>query len=491
MKNKRSSLQERISAIKKQLPGDDALVFEFTLRGGTNAAALFLDGATDKTLLSEEIFRPLMGLNGLKDAESLQEMKDGSALTLLKKQILLAESEILPENEELVWRILDGETVLLFEGISGAISVCAKKVPVRSITEPPTDVNVKGPRAGFVEDIKTNLSLVRMRLKTKNLLFSPLTLGKQSRTKVSLVYLKDIADEKRVKAILERLNQVKIDNIADSSYVAKMLSDKPFSLFKRFGTTEKPDVFCSQILEGRVGILVDGSPIAITLPYVALQDFQTAEDYFVNPYRASATRILRLLALLLAVYLPAFYVSAQLFEVQLIPISLVFHIASDVQGIPLSPSIEIALVLFVFEVLNEASIRMPKYVGYALSIVGALVLGDAVVSAGIVSTTAIIIIALSGICLYTVPNLYETTSILRWAMLFVAGSVGLYGLVVSTAILFLALATDESLSVPLFSPLSPLSAPEWKDSFFRFPLLTLTHRPQTFGAKNKRRIKNG
>lgn len=473
-----SSLKKNITAVKQVLSDSDVLAFSFLTKGGTPCGVLYIDELTDKFTLGEAVIRPLTAYDGKAEI-------DGVRSCLLSPEIKEAN-----DFNAVVSAILDGEAVLFVEGCDVPTVIGVKKIPMRAISEPPTDVAVKGPRAGFIEDIKTNLAMVRMRIKTTDLKTEVIEVGKQSKTKIAIVYINSIADKKNVEKIKEKINGIEIDHIPDSSYITKIISQKPFSIFKHAGTTEKPDKLCSEILEGKIGIIADGSPIALTVPYVAMQDFQASEDYFINPYRATITRIIRYFSVFVAIYLPAVYMSAQLFKIQLIPSSLILTIASGAQGIPLSPSLEMALVLFMLEVLNEASIRMPKYVGYALSIVGALVLGDTVVSAGIVSTTAIIIVAMSGICLYTVPNLYETTSVLRWIMLFIAGSIGTYGIVLFTAFLLYYMITDDNYSTPLLAPFSPFILNDLKDSFVRFRLFAMKLRPRVFKAENKRRFKD-
>ena len=238
-----------------------------------------------------------------------------------------------------------------------------------------------------------------------------------------------------------------------------------------------------------LGILTDGSPIALTLPYLLVEDFQSAEDYFMPPARATFLRLLRLFALIVAIYLPAFYVSAQIFKLQLLPVRLLLTIAGSIRDIPLSPSLEMLLVLLVLEVLNEASIRMPKYVGMALSVVGALVLGETAVSAGFVSTPAIIIVAFSGIGLYAVPNLIEETSIVRLAMLLAAGSVGTYGILLLTAFGLVYLVSTENFGVPLAAPFSPLVRRDLRDALVKSNLHSLKTRPASLNGPNKRRMK--
>ena len=472
------SLEKDVAALKKLLPAEDILTFEFTSAKGVGFAALFADPITDKELLGEQVVRPLLRYEGELFAESV------------KKRITSPEVRTESDLEKLSEEILAGNPVLLWEGMDEGIITGTKKVFVRAIAEPSTDVAVKGPREGFIEDIKINTSLVRRRLKTPELKIDFLNVGRRSQTYVAVCYLAGTSVQRTVDEVKKKLGAIDIDIVPDSSYLTHFLSARPRSLLKQVGTTEKPDIFCAKIAEGRVGILVDGSPIALTAPYLLIEDFQSSEDYFVPSYRATFTRLLRLLALLVAIYLPAFYIAAQLFKLQLFPVKLLMTISGSIRDIPLSPSLEMLLVLFVLEVLNEASIRMPKYVGMALSVVGALVLGETAVSAGFVSTPAIIIIAFSGIGLYAVPNLIEQTSVLRLVMLLVAGSVGTYGIVLATAFILLYLVTTENFRTPLLAPFSPVIGRDLRDSVLKYDLGSLETRPRAIGSPNKRRLGN-
>ncbi len=472
------SLQQDLSALKKILPAEDILSFEFTSLGGLPFTLLFADPITDKELLGEQVVRPLLRYEGEPKAETV-----GKHLTSPETR---TETDLQKLSEE----VLAGNPVLLFEGMDEAVIVGTKKVFVRAISEPSTDVALKGPREGFIEDVKINTSLVRRRLKTPELKIDFLNVGRRSKTFVAVCYLSGTSPQKTVDEIKQKLKEIDIDIVPDSSYLTHFLSSRPYSLLKQIGTTEKPDIFCAKIAEGRVGILVDGSPIALTAPYLLVEDFQSSEDYFVPPYRATFTRVLRLLALLVAIYLPAFYIAAQLFKLQLFPIKLLMTISGSIRDIPFSPSLEMLLVLFVLEVLNEASIRMPKYVGMALSVVGALVLGETAVSAGFVSTPAIIIIAFSGIGLYAVPNLIEQTSVLRLVMLLAAGSVGTYGIILATAFVLLYLVTAENFGAPVLAPFSPLVGRDLRDSLIKYNLDSLETRPRTLKSKNKRRLRH-
>ena len=378
--------------------------------------------------------------------------------------------------------------LLLADGIAEGFVVGAKKPPVRAVAEPPTGVAVKGPREGFIEDVKTNMSLVRKRLKSPALRFEMLKAGRRSETNIAVCWLEGIADAEVREEVSRKIGAIDIDYIPDSSYIADFLSPEKHSVFRRVGTTEKPDVFAAKLAEGRVGILVDGSPIALTAPFLFLEDLQSAEDYYVSPFMASVFRAIRFFAALVSLLLPAFYVCSQLFKTQLLPLGLTLTIASGIQGLPLSPSMEMFLLLLVLEVLKEASIRMPRYVGMSLSVVGALVLGEAAVSAGFVSTPAIIIVAFSGICLYTVPDFVEAGSILRWLYLLVAGSLGPFGIVLLSAFLLYYLLSAEAFGTPLLAPFSPLVPHDLKDSVVKYGIQSLTERPRIFRPKNRVRL---
>ena len=472
-----NSLKDRIERVKKVLPSEDVMAFEFASDGGAAFALIYADGIVDKNMMGELVVKPLKNFEGeltgenVKKALASPELKDGK------------------DFDDAIKNISDGNAVLYIDGVEEFYVIGVKSPPGRAVAEPPTQVVIKGPREGFTEDIKVNLGLVRKRLKSDKLVVKTVKVGKRSDTSVAICYLDGVCAKGLPEKIEKQILNNEIDIVPDSSYVAGFISKRPRSLFKRNATCEKPDIFCAKVSEGRVGIIVDGSPIAVTVPYMLIEDFQSAEDYYAVSYRSTILRVLRVSAILIGMILPAEYVCAQLFKIQLIPPLLLFKIASSVAGIPLSPSVEIFLTLFLLEVLNEASIRMPKYVGLALSVVGALVLGDTAVKAGIISTPAVIIIAFSAICLYTVPDLVETSTTLRLIFLIVAGSLGTFGLLLTIAFLICYLVTEQDYGVPLLSPYAPMIAKDMRDGLLKSGLYGLDTRPEVFKLKNKKRLR--
>lgn len=460
--------------LKALLCSDDVIFFEFTA-GSKNALAVYVDSITDKETLGLQVIFPL------KNANVSQSVKK------LAKTITCANVKTVTEIKEAANEVLNGSTVILIDGKAGGFAADLKKFDVRAIAEPPTELAIRGPRNGFIESIKTNLSLVRRYLKTTALKIETTEIGKYSSTTVAIMSIDGITDPSLVKKIKNKLENVKIDGIPDSSYVSKILYERKNSLFKQVGSTERPDVLIERMLEGRIGILVDGSPFALTLPYLLIEDFQTAEDYYISHYRANLVRALRVLAIFLSVFLPGLFVAAQLFHLQLIPLNFLLTIVNSIKGIPLSPSLEMFFLLLIFEILNETSIRMPKYVGMALAVVGALVLGETAVNAGLVSTPAVLIMAMSGISIYTVPELTETTSILRFIVLLIAGSIGGYGIVLTEAFLTCYLCATENYGVPYVAPYSPLILNDLQDGIYMSDVTSMPFRPQALNAKNKRR----
>ena len=479
------NLDKNLKELKKLLPSEDILTYEFDSQDNVRCAVIYADGVVNKQLLGDLIARPISKLPlKTKNKGGMYEIK----FETVEKAALFPELKQPKDLNEAVKEILDGNSLLLIDGLKSGLIVGAKLLPVRAVMEPPTDVAVKGPREGFIEDVKTNMSLVRKRLKTPDLRFQTLRVGKRSDTAVTVCWLEGTANAEVKDRILEKLNSFEIDNVPDSSYIAALLAPRKHSIFRSIGTTEKPDIFTAKIAEGRVGILVDGSPIALTAPFLLTEDLQSSEDYFISPFMATIFRLLRLIAVFVAILLPAFYVSAQLFRMQLLPLGLMLTIASSVQELPLSPSLEMFVVLLLLEVLKEASIRMPKYVGMSLSIVGALVLGETAVSAGFLSTPAIIIVAFSGICLYTVPNFVETGSILRWLFLIIAGSTGPFGIVLFCAFLIYYLLSSDSFGTPILAPFSPLIPHDLRDTAVKYELFRLKRRPKILKSENKTRL---
>lgn len=472
-----NTLDKNVEYLKGALQSED-ITFLQTKISDKNATLIFVNDLVNKESLGELVLRPISQFKGELNEQNFFEI------------FLSPEKKEISDLDELIAEVVSGSAVLIADKIDAGISFGLRQFEKRAISEPPTSTVLKGPREGFVESLPVNVSLMRRRIKSPDLRFENVTVGKYSKTPISICYINGIADKNLVDEVKRKLSTINIDAVLDASYVSKFLGEHKTSLFKQVGNTEKPDILAGKILEGRVAVFVDGSPIALTVPYLLIEDFQSASDYYNSTYSATFARCLRLISVIFALFLPSFFVAAELFHLQLIPLSFLLTIVNSIKGIPLSPSHEMFFTVLIFEILNEASVRMPKYVGMVVSIVGGLVLGETAVNAGIISAPTLMIVALSGICLYTVPELEQSFSLLRILFLIIAGSTGAYGILSLIAIILIYLVSFENYGTPVFAPFAPLIKSDLKDTFFKDFITDMEYRPKSIKNKNKRRVKN-
>lgn len=442
-------------------------------------AIIYLAEMTDTLLLNEGLINPLLTYQGERPENITQA---------LKKDVL-SNHEINEHNsiKSAISSLLNGQTLVLVDNASQILSCDMEKIAVRAIAEPPTNVVIKGPREGFTESMKQNLALIRQRARTKDLVVETMEIGEVTKTKVSVVYFKSIADKRVVKQILRRLKNIKIDGVTDSHYLVSYLQKNPKSLFKQIGDTEKPDILVGKMLEGRVGILVDGSPIVLTIPFILVEDLQNSDDYYSQPIRVAFVRALRLVGVVLAVLLPGLYVALEKFHYKIIPTEFLVTIINTTQGIPFSPFMEVLFIILLFEIVYEANLRMPQYFGMATSIVGALILGDTAVNAGLVSPPAVMIVALSGITFYIVPSQAAQFSILRLIALVCGAAIGLYGIIAFCVIVVSYLSSFDSYGSAYLAPTAPYIAGDQKDFLVRTPIKEMTKRPKSI-ANNRENL---
>ena len=329
--------------------------------------------------------------------------------------------------------------------------------------------------------------LIRRRLATPKLTFEMMSVGKYTQTKVAIGFIDGVADPQIVKRIKTQIEGIIIDGVIESSYIARYLEENKFSLFSHVGSSEKPDTVTAKMLEGRVAILVDGSPSVLTLPFLMYENFQMSEDYYIKSYRATSVRIIRLFAVIFSILMPGIYVALQEHQYQLFPIKYLVSVLGQITNIPLSPTLEMMLVLVIFEILNETSIRMPRYVSMALSVVGAIILGEAAVSAGLFSISAVIIVAISTVGVYCVPDEINSSSILRFAFVAIGGVLGLAGILLGMAGLVAYLCSINSYGVSYMSPFAPSLIHDWQDGPIKAQLQELGERPYSVPTDNRTR----
>lgn len=446
------------------------------------ANVMFIQDITDFQIISDYIIKPLQNL---EQVDTDLNFADFVAQEVVQGR----EVKIVKSIDEAIEEMLKGKTLVILQDERKIVVVDSAKFITRAIAEPPTSSVLQGPREGFNESIKNNISLVRRRLSSPNFVIKNLKLGRKTKTLVSLMYLDDVVQDDTVKKIYEKLKQIDVDGILDSHYIAQYLQIKPNSIFMQIGTTEKPDILVAKLLEGRVGILVDGSPLVLTLPFVVWENFQSSEDYYTNHHHATFVRWLRLIGVFFSILLPGSFVAVQLFHYGIIPLKFLVTIINTTEGLPFTPLVEMLFIVLLFELLNEASLRMPKYLGMAMSIVGALILGETAVNAGLISPPAVMIVALSSMTTFTVADLSNQLSILRLGFILVGAGFGLVGVILGMVWLISYLADLDSYGTPFLAPLAPYVRKDMKDFLHVASRIDMVENIKSIKNKNKIRSK--
>ncbi|NLY43367.1 MAG: spore germination protein [Clostridiaceae bacterium] len=463
----------------------DVIIREFALGESSQVKFIiaFVEGLVEKEVISTHVLKSLM--TEVKKVDLNKRITSHGMVKILKENLLSAcEVNETKNYLETIHAILSGNTVLYIDGNDTAIIIDTKGWEQRGIEEPDTESVVRGPREGFSETLRNNTALLRRKIKNPNLKFEVFRLGEQTQTDICICYIKGIAREDIIDTVKRRINNINTDAILESGYIEEFIEDAPLSIFPTVGNSEKPDVVAAKLLEGRVAILCDGTPFVLTVPYLFMESLQASEDYYARPIFSSIVRLLRLLALAITTFLPAFYVALVAFHQNVIPFKLLLTIASSREGIPFSPFMEALLMGIIFELLREAGVRMPRPIGQAISIVGALVLGEASVEAGLVSDLMVIITAITAITSFVLPPLGGTVPMIRIALLIGANVLGLVGLGLIAVVFIIHLCTIRSFGVPYMSPFSPLSKEELKDSVIRVPIWEMLTRPRLLTQNN-------
>ncbi|MGG1516334.1 spore germination protein [Paenibacillus oryzisoli] len=388
--------------------------------------------------------------------------------------------------------ILSGETVILVEGYPYGLAVNTIGGNNRAVEEPMTQSVVKGPREGFNESISTNISLIRKKIKSPNLWLETMTIGRVTQTSIGVMYINGIVNDKLIAEVNERLQRIDIDGILESGNIEELIQDETFTPFPTLYNSERPDVIAAGLLEGRVAILVDGTPFVLLAPALFVQFYQSAEDYYQRAEFATLIRILRYICFFISLLAPSLYISITTFHQELLPSSLLLSLAAQREGIPFPAFVEALIMEITFEILREAGVRLPKAVGQAVSIVGALVIGQAAVEAGLVSPGMVIIVAITAISNFVIPsfNMGISIRILRFILMLLAASFGLFGVTVGLIGIVQHLCSLRSFGVPYMAPMAPFIWADQKDTILRLPQWGLFARPRFISSKNNIRENN-
>ncbi len=470
-------VQKLFDSVRKELNSSSDIYSHVFEKNGTKVGVMCIKSMTDDKLFYDGVCRPIENFDGKITHETLSG------------QIIGIKEFNKIDKTEIAEKVLNGFVIIATSDSEEILGVDILSYPTRVPAEPPTSQVIQGPREGFVEDIRTNIALLRRRFYNKNFVVKQISIGEQTMTKVAISYVKGVADMKIVKKVLKKLEEIEIDGVIDSYYLVKKLEEHPYSMFKQIGSQEKPDIVASKLLEGKIAILVDGSPIVLTIPYILLEDFQNSNDYYTNSVYASVIRVIRIIGVFIAIIVPGTYLALRLFHFNIIPVNYLITIANTTMALPFTPFIELFFINLLFQILYEVSLRLPSYLGLATSIVGALILGDTGVKAGLISPPGVIIIALSKIAVYTVPEQASQLTILQLIFLVIGGSVGMLGILGMMIYLINYLNTLDSFGTPYLAPYSPRINNDLKDGIFKSQLPEMKDRPLSFNNKNITRQK--
>ncbi|WP_407690671.1 spore germination protein [Salinibacillus xinjiangensis] len=419
-----------------------------------------------------------------------QQAKQGDFFTILKERSLTgSEVDECHDYFTLFQFLLAGDTIILIDGYAKGFTIGSKGFEKRGVEESSSTTVIRGPKDGFSETLRTNTSLIRRRLKDPSLWIENMVIGEKTHTDIAVCYMKGIVNDDVVQEVKKRLKDIEIDAILESGYIEELIQDKTYTPFPTINNSERPDAVCAGLLEGRVAIMVDGTPFVLLVPSLFVDFFQSSEDYYQRSDIGSALRLLRFVCFFLALLTPSAYIALTTFHQEMIPTQLLISLAAQREGVPFPAYVEALMMEITFEILREAGTRMPRAVGNAISIVGALVLGQAAVEAGIVSSAMVIVVSLTAISSFVFPsfNISISVRLLRFIFMTLAAMFGLVGIILGLLVMVMHMASLRSFGIPYLSPMGPFIPGDQKDSLIRLPLWRLRTRPKLISQKDMER----
>jgi spore germination protein KA len=490
-----ANLDDNIRVLKQVFSDCGDVTFrEFYIgtRGRLKGLVIFVEGLAEKQMVNNNLLKSLM--YDLPNLPVAGEINKDNAAKVIKEQLMpFGEAAETADMIEMVNLILAGDAAFLVDGSAKALVLCTKGWDQRAVQEPETETVVRGPREGFTESLRTNTVLIRRRIKSTRLKMENMKIGLLTKTDVNIAWIEGIADNRVVQEVRTRLGRINTDSILESGYLEEFIEDAPFSLFPMVNYTERPDKAAAALLEGRVAVITDTTPMVLIAPVTFVEFLQSSEDYYLKYYYASFLRLLRIVTLNIALLLPALYVAIVTYHQELLPTPLLISIAAAREGVPFPAFVEALLMETTFEVLREAGVRLPRPVGQAVSIVGALVIGEAAVTAGLVSPAMVIVVALTAIASFTIPSFSGSFAIrlMRFPIMAAAAVLGLFGIMAALLALLIHLCSLRSFGVPYVAPIAPTSWRDLKDVIVRAPWWKMFTRPRLIGYKEPDRQETG
>lgn len=455
-------------------------------RLGLQMAFVYIDGLVDNTAVSEFTIQTVLDETSLiTDSDNKPDI-DELGKAFKHRAFSVGQISKCSDWANLYSRLMSGYTILFLDGCEEVIIAGTEGGERRSVTEPTSQTVIRGPREGFTESIRTNTSLLRRKIKSPKLWLEEMQIGRVTMTDVGIMYIKGIVGEEIVTEVRKRLSNIDIDAILESGYIEELIEDTNFTLFPTVYHSERPDVIAANLLEGRVAILVDGTPFALIVPSTFNMYFQAAEDYYNRFDVGSLIRLLRFISFFIGLLMPSLYVAIITFHQEMIPTPWLIKLAVQREGVPFPAFVEAFIMETVFEILREAGVRMPRSVGNTISIVGGLVLGQAAVEAGIVSPAVVIVVSLTAIASFVSPayNIGITARMLRFLFLFASSFMGIYGMACLLLIILLHMCSLKSMNVPYMAPYGPTILSDLKDTLLRVPMTLMKTRPKMISKNN-------
>ncbi|WGU95861.1 spore germination protein [Paenibacillus dendritiformis] len=446
---------------------------------------LFLETLVDKNKIEDNVLR-MFAEQPLSPPSS---DGDSNVEEMVKRRIPIATISVAEDLATCTQRLLEGQCLLVIPGATHVLVLDVAKFQHRAVAEPKTETTVRGPQEALNEDAGISIGLIRKRIRTSDLCLEQQIIGTATETKVIMLYMKSLAPEGIVNEFRSRIGKIHTDSILEGTYVEEWIQDKSMTIFPTMVRTERPDVAVSHLLEGRVAVMVDGSPLVLIGPFTFMQSFTSPEDYYQRADIATFLLWIRFLAFMLAVFVPALYIAVTSYHQGLLPPSLLISISAQREGVPFPSFIEAFLMMTIFEVLREAGLRMPRVAGQAISIVGALVLGEAAVTAGLVSAAMVIVVAITAIAHFVAPfyNFGITQRFLQYFYMILAAVSGGFGILCGVLFTLIHLASLRSFGVPYLAPVAPTFVSDWKDVLVRVPRPSMTTFPRMNKTKRKKR----
>lgn len=442
----------------------DLSVHVFTLKSALKiqAAVITMEGLVDKEQLSQSVLNPLLTFD--------YGARDSAAVSVIAYSSVMASSDVikLSSADEIVTYITSGFAVLMIDGAEELYAVGVQGYSFRGVSEPESEVVQRGSREGFTEPLRVNMSMIRRRMKTPDLKFEQMTVGTDSKTQLMICYLQSQVSLDLLNKLKNRLSGCNLETVLASGYLSDYLEDNGSgSLFSGVGISERPDTVCGKLTEGRIAIIVDGTPAVMIVPHLFVEEFQSVDDYSNRTYYAAFIRLMKYLSFFVSVFLPGLYVALAQFHPEYFPTWLLINTSESLAQTPFPVTAEVLAITVVYEIMKEAGLRIPKSLGHAVSIVGALVIGDSAVNAGIISASTLMVVATAAICGYVTSPLYPPIMMLRLLFIVVGGFTGLWGITLATAVVLIGMCAKTSLGVPYLSSLSPFSLRRMRDVFIR------------------------